>query len=127
MCKKNENSDIRKAWYKQCNTWLLILNVIFAISNLLILIFNAPREISKTLDFDYMGVIVGSFSLLITLLVGWNIFSVIDVKNLKNDMEENKAEVERKLNELNKTTQKVKQHLNDQEWFKNLPPRSDVQ
>lgn len=37
--------------------------------------------------FDYMGIIVGVLSLLITVLMGWNIFTVIDMKNLKEETE----------------------------------------
>lgn len=32
------------------------------------------------LNFDYLGVIVGFFTLLVTLLVGWNIYSTIKAK-----------------------------------------------
>lgn len=32
------------------------------------------------LGFDYQGVVVGVLSLLVTTLIGWNIFSIIDIK-----------------------------------------------
>lgn len=35
------------------------------------------------LGLDYQGVIVGVLSLLVTVLIGWNIYSVIDLKDSK--------------------------------------------
>lgn len=35
--------------------------------------------------FDYQGVFVAIFSLLVTLLIGWNIFSVINIDNIISD------------------------------------------
>lgn len=36
---------------------------------------------------DYVGIIVGILSLLVAILMGWNIFAVIDTKNVINDAE----------------------------------------
>lgn len=45
-----------------------------------------PR--SENLNFDYSGIIVGILSILVTLLIGWNILSVLNMKeeitNIKN-------------------------------------------
>ena len=40
------------------------------------------------MDFDYYGVIVGILSLLVTALIGWNIYTAIDVKNSVKKLEE---------------------------------------
>lgn len=37
------------------------------------------------MDFDYYGVIVGILSILVTILIGWNIYSVIDLKRIKTE------------------------------------------
>ena len=62
---------------------LLIACFILDGVGLWIVIRLAPRGIN--LDFDYYGVIVGILSLLVSLLIGWNIYSVIDLKRIKEE------------------------------------------
>ena len=38
--------------------------------------------------FDYLGLVVGILSLLVTVLIGWNIYSVIDLRGTKKKMDE---------------------------------------
>ena len=57
-------------------TILAITLVISVIS----LSISAPR--GKLLDFDYIGVIIGLFSLIVTILIGWQIYSTINIKNV---------------------------------------------
>ena len=45
-----------------------------------------PRN--QELGFDYQGVLVGVLSLLVTVLVGWNIYTIIDIKNTKDKIDE---------------------------------------
>ena len=47
----------------------------------------APRLNDSGLAFDYMGVIVGVLSILVTALLGWNIYQVIDIRSIKNDFD----------------------------------------
>ena len=72
-----------------------ILYSVLAIILILVIICLSvlcPRIISeKNLGFDYMGVIVGILSLLVTFLIGWNIYSVIDIRKIKK---ENKKQLE---------------------------------
>lgn len=45
-----------------------------------------PRVLStEELNFDYLGLITGILSVLITLLIGWNIYTIIDVKQFKKE------------------------------------------
>lgn len=44
---------------------------------------------------QYESVIVSVLGILVTLLVGWNIYTIIDVKQVRQDMLESKREVER--------------------------------
>lgn len=55
----------------------LTVSVVISVISLSI---SAPR--GKQLDFDYIGVIVGLFSLLVTILIGWQIYSTINIKNV---------------------------------------------
>ena len=55
----------------------LIISVIISITSLAIV---SPRN--KNLDFDYIGVIIGLLSLIVTILIGWQIYSTINIKNM---------------------------------------------
>lgn len=55
----------------------LITSLIAVICSLIALFHVCPR----VLGLDYLGIIVGILSFLITLLLGWNIYTVIDFKN----------------------------------------------
>lgn len=48
---------------------------------------------TKNLSMDYMGVIVGILSLLVTALLTWNIYTVIDTKNIKEEYNQLAREV----------------------------------
>ncbi len=55
-----------------------IVSVINAISSIVLLCIICPR--THNLGFDYIGVIVAILALLITLLIGWNIFTALDIR-----------------------------------------------
>lgn len=76
-----------KVWVKSCLFWVSLANILFAAANIIILVHLAPADCHKELDFDYYGVIVGVISVLVTLLLGWNIYSVIDIKAAKKEFE----------------------------------------
>lgn len=44
-----------------------------------------------TSGLDYIGVIVGILSLLVTILIGWNIYTVIDFNKKKEELSKNEA------------------------------------
>lgn len=77
---------------------LLILSFIISIVSLAISIFvlcpKIPRILSnKELQFDYIGAIIGILSFIITLVMGWNIYSTIDIKTISSNLKK----TERKL------------------------------
>lgn len=49
------------------------------------------------LGFDYLGVIVALLALMVTLMVGWNIWQTIDAKNAIKDFEEKTKNYEQDL------------------------------
>ena len=74
-----------------------------------------PR--SENLNFDYSGVIVAILSILITTLMGFNIWNVIDMKtdinNAKKQVEEYHSSIQKKQEELdNKITELDKKQEN---------------
>jgi len=48
-------------------------------------IFISCRQISP-LRFDYTEILVGALSLLVTVLVGWNIYALIDIKEMRKQI-----------------------------------------
>lgn len=58
------------------------------------------RTFPIPLDFDYMGIIVSIFSLLVTILVGWNIYQIIDVKNIRENFDKIESGMTRKTKSL---------------------------
>lgn len=62
--------------------WRIVIWKTVSIFALLLSIIAICRSFYRTVElgFDYMGVIVGSLAILVTFLVGWNIYSAIDAK-----------------------------------------------
>lgn len=54
----------------------------------------------KRIEADWMGILVGVLALLVTALLGWNIYSLIDIKNLRKEIsnEKTKAYIESEKN-----------------------------
>lgn len=74
-----------------------------------------PR--SENLNFDYSGIIVGILSILVTLLMGFNIWNAIDMKNeidkVKKQFEDFYSSIHKKQEELdNKITELDKKQEN---------------
>lgn len=64
-----------KSWER----WIVYI-LLFIV--LILSIVSICRTLPRTdLGFDYLGVIVGILSLLVTALIGWNIYTTIDVKS----------------------------------------------
>lgn len=55
-----------------------LVSTINAISCIVLLCVICPRI--ENLGFDYIGVIVAILALLVTLLIGWNIFTALDFR-----------------------------------------------
>ena len=61
------------------------------------------------LGLDYIGVIVGLLSLLVTILIGWNIYSVL---NIKSEWEKYKKKIERMESEFNPKIKSMENEFN---------------
>lgn len=62
-------------------TGISIISLMLSLISICIAAYRTPE-----LGFDYQGIIVGLLSLLITVLIGWQILSVIDIRRIKNDV-----------------------------------------
>jgi hypothetical protein len=69
---------------KYRNIVILILSVISTIISIIAICRVCPN--TSELGLDYQGIIVGILALLVTVLIGWQIFSVIDIRKIKDDV-----------------------------------------
>ena len=98
-----------------------IFPIILGIINFALLIpllcMHFPRIIDPNLGFDYMGIIVGILSLLVTVLVGWNIFNTLEFKKeleqIKQQLEEKEKTLKKLKEEIEKTLKKLKKEIDD--------------
>lgn len=66
--------------------WFILLNVLLFATDIILLSIFLPRQISDgNLHFDYIGAIVGIVAILVAIIMSWNIYTVIDMRNIKSD------------------------------------------
>lgn len=80
---------------KKKENWALALSILA----LLISVVCCFIKI-EPISYDYMGILVGVLSLLVTALIGWQIYSLIDIRNLRKEIsnERTKAYIESERN-----------------------------
>jgi hypothetical protein len=79
-----------------------LISVINAVSCIVLLCIICPRV--ENLGFDYMGVVVAILALLVTLLIGWNIWSMIDIKGIRKEFDDLHSDIQRQFNYLHNKT-----------------------
>lgn len=67
-------------------SWALGLSMVSLLISIIAICIAGYR--TPELGFDYQGVIVGILSLLVTILIGWQIYSMIDAKNIISNIRE---------------------------------------
>ena len=95
------------------NLMNMIRNVFSTIANILAVVgfflslFIAFRVFpnNDNTNFDYQGVLVGIMAAIFTMLVGWNIFQALDLKNNISIVEDLRIEMGKQLNELKEQTE----------------------
>jgi hypothetical protein len=79
--------------------------------SLIMSIIAMCRSLPCVVSLDYMGVIVGILSLLVTVLIGWNIYTVVDFNRIKEEQKEAMNEIERLREELPRETKKTMEEM----------------
>lgn len=80
-----------------------IIYAIIAIS-LTFSIISLCNSQPRTSGLDYIDVIVGILSLLVTILIGWNIYTVIDFNKKKEELAKNEAVLSELILRVNNNT-----------------------
>lgn len=76
---KKESKD--RNWIAWIALGLSVIAIIVSVIAICIACPHVPE-----LGFDYQGVIVGILALLVTMLIGWNIFSIIDIRKIRDEL-----------------------------------------
>lgn len=93
-------------------SWISFSISCFAILLSLVAI-GVALPVCGALDFDYYGAIVGILAFLITVLMGYQIYTVINVKDELKEMKSLRDSLEKKLDEQkNAITEEYKQEFN---------------
>lgn len=82
----------------------LILSVVAIVISIVAICHVFPS--SKSLDFDYLGLIVGILSLLVTGLLGWQIFNFFSIENRLKKLESFSNDFNRSVANLNKSIER---------------------
>ena len=76
---KKESKD--RNWIAWIALGLSVIAIIVSVIAICIACPHVPE-----LGFDYQGIIVGILALLVTMLIGWNIFSIIDIRKIRDEL-----------------------------------------
>lgn len=79
--------------------WNILVSIIALCFSIAAIIVVYPRV---TLEIDYLGLIVGMLSFLITLLMGWNIYTLVDFKGKIKGIGERENELKEGIEKLSK-------------------------
>lgn len=90
-------------YYMKKESWILGLSIISLMISVIAVCVATYR--TSNLEFDYQGVIVGVLSLLVTVLIGWNIYTLIDIKDTSRKMSKFQMEIDSKTKKLIGETQ----------------------
>lgn len=65
----------------RCGAIQFAISLIAIICSFVALAVVAPRDVDKSIEMDYLGLIIGILSVLITILIGWQLYSVFKIKD----------------------------------------------
>lgn len=104
--------EVKNEFKRKVCIYLSSIAVIISFIALCMAAYRTPD-----LNFDYHGILPSVWSILITVLIGWNIYSIIDIKNIrerdekfKNDI---KSEIKSLQDNLKKENEEFKKSIED--------------
>ena len=76
---------------KRTTIILLVVSIVLSISALCVSLLRC-----EPITADWMGVLVGILSFAVTILLGWQIYALFDIREIQKEVKRNKAEVDLK-------------------------------
>lgn len=95
--KQGSHGGDRKENMKKLLVVLSVVNGVLAVLVVVLVCLTFPR---KEFDFDYLGFLVGVLGVLFTLVLGYNIYSIIDLRGLIEQNKQNAEEIKEQRKEL---------------------------
>lgn len=74
--------------------WWLAGSVILSVIASTLSIIAICRTCDRTLGFDYIGAIVGVLGAMFTIVVGWQVYTLIDTRQFRKDFDKLKLDIE---------------------------------
>jgi uncharacterized membrane protein YgaE (UPF0421/DUF939 family) len=91
-----------------------INSVISIVAFIISIIAIAKINPTQVIDFDYLGVIIGVLSFLVTLLIGYQIYTVINVKEELKEVRKAREEIDNQMQKIaNKLSGEFKEELSN--------------
>lgn len=103
-----EKSD--RKWYRlfgklnEMGFWIKVVAIILFGFMLFVcchyLFLNYPHKSTKVPDLDYLGILFAFFSILVTILVGWNIYNSISVRDQMDKLDDEKGKIDKEARDI---------------------------
>ena len=77
--------------------WLVGLSMFLSICAAILSVIAICRTSERSLGLDYIGVIVGVLGATITVLIGWQIFALVDARSIKSDLEQIQTDLKNEI------------------------------
>lgn len=77
--------------------WLVGISIFLSICAAILSVIAICRTSERTLGLDYIGVIVGVLGVTITVLIGWQIFALVDARSIKSDLEQIQTDLKNEI------------------------------
>ena len=106
------NDKSKKCNKGTCALWISIAALLLCLIVFGLWIFEAIPHSVVTPD-SFIGTCVSVLSIIVTIAIGWQIFNVVEVKNMMKELKEKQEDVDKLHNELKEEIQKVKDDAED--------------
>jgi hypothetical protein len=106
---KRKDSQASEVQNNSCNIWIIISMVLSAAAFLSVLLARCC-DYNTNVYYDSNSAIVGAFGVIVTLLVGWDIYKVIDINK---KMDEKSSGLEREFNSYTRELKTMKKDAAD--------------
>lgn len=99
--------EVKNEFKRKVCIYLSSIAVIISFIALCMAAYRTPD-----LNFDYHGILPSVWSILITVLIGWNIYSIIDIKNIREKDEKFKEGIESEIKSFQGDLKKENEEFN---------------
>ena len=91
--------------------WLVVLSIVNGVLAALTLVLVCLVLPRVEVDFDYLGFLVGVLGVLFAVVLGYNIYSIIDLRGLIEQNRQNAEEIKKQRRELNSSLVRLESEL----------------